>query len=92
MLFAIAAEKDFEMCHVDICQAFGTALLENPIAIHMPECTIKNDPSLEEGKVIFVSPALYGLVVSLKALLASRCKTATNGLYTIWGRSTSPVS
>ena len=32
----------------------------------MPECMIENDPSLE-GKVIFVSRALYGLAVSPKA-------------------------
>ena len=36
MLSAIAAENDLEMCHVDICQGFRTAPLENPIAIHMP--------------------------------------------------------
>ena len=54
------------MWHSDICNAFCTAPLPEPIYINMPERMSEDDPTLK-GKFVEVRNALYGLASSPRA-------------------------
>jgi hypothetical protein len=65
-MLSVAAIFGFKMHHVDICNAFCTAPLQEFIYIKVPDVMLEDDPSLH-GKFIEVRKALYGLAISPRA-------------------------
>ena len=63
IMSTLAEHPEWDMHHVDICNAFCTAPLDKPMYIRPPQRMIDDDPSLKD-KFIRVSNALYGRTTS----------------------------
>ena len=66
LMSALSEHPEWDLHHVDICNAFCTAPLEKPMYIRPPQRMIDDDPSLK-GKFVKVSNALYGRTTSPRA-------------------------
>ena len=66
LMSELSVHPDWDVNHIDVCNAFCTAPLEKFIYIHPPEGMIEDNPSLK-GKFLCVKNALYGLAASPRA-------------------------
>ena len=66
LMSTLSEHTDWDMHHVDICNAFCTAPLEKPMYIRPPQRMLDDDPGLK-GKFVKVHNALYGRTTSPRA-------------------------
>ena len=85
LMSELSVHPDWDVNHIDVCNAFCTAPLEKFIYIHPPEGMIEDNPSLK-GKFLCVKNALYGLAASPRAFNQHLHKRVTS-----YGWTRSPV-